>query len=102
MSHSCQWLQQSKESAIDDGNERITFEMTYVLAERELGAFTTAVARCYGTELRQVAADLWLNELLARTELPAASAVAWREISSSTAARLAVHVPPHVASTRVD
>jgi hypothetical protein len=58
------------------------------LAERELGAFFTAVTELYGPELAEFAAKEWLRELEATDDLPT-SPREWRWVTVKASARLA-------------
>jgi hypothetical protein len=59
-------------------------------AERELGAYFTAVAELFGAEAAAHAAECWI-ELLETTNLPAFDGrLNWREITILAASRLAI------------
>jgi hypothetical protein len=57
-------------------------------AERELAAFLGAVKAMFGAEQVGLAADEWLEQLMARNRLPC-SAREWRTITASASQRLA-------------
>ena len=59
------------------------------MAQRELSAFMIAVTEAYGSEEGKLAADDWLNELVARDELPDLTIRDWRRITIAAAAQLA-------------
>jgi hypothetical protein len=59
------------------------------MAQRELGAFMSAVTEAYGSEEAMLAARDWLNELEATDELPRPTIRDWRRITIAAAARLA-------------
>src|SRR5215469_6937469 len=58
------------------------------MAEQELAAFFHAVTELFGSELAQLSADDWLQELTAIDALPA-SAREWRLITARASTRLA-------------
>src|SRR5215472_4316362 len=58
------------------------------LAEQELAAFFNAVTELFGSELAQLSAEDWLQELIAIDALPA-SAREWRLITARASTRLA-------------
>ena len=59
------------------------------MAERELGAFMTAVAELYGPAEGRISAKDWLDELDSMDRVPGATAREWRLITIAAAARLA-------------
>src|SRR5215472_8816145 len=58
------------------------------MAEQELAAFFNAVTELFGSEVAQLSAEDWLQELTAIDALPA-SAREWRLISARASTRLA-------------
>ena len=62
------------------------------MAERELGAFVSAVAELFGPEQARLAAEDWLEELMLMEELPGSTSHDWRRITVAVSARLAVRV----------
>jgi hypothetical protein len=63
------------------------------IAERELGAFFSAVTELFGSEQAEHSAEDWLDELEATNCLPA-STREWRLITAKVATRLANRVAP--------
>jgi hypothetical protein len=61
------------------------------MAERELGAFFSAVKKSFGVRQAQLAADDWLQELEASSALPIAIRE-WRLITIQAARRLATRL----------
>ena len=61
------------------------------MAERELAAFFNAVTELFGSELAQLSAEDWLQELTATDALPA-SAREWRLITARASTRLATRL----------
>ena len=59
------------------------------MAERELGAFMTAVTELYGPEEGRISAKDWLDELDSMDGMPGSTAREWRLITIAAAARLA-------------
>jgi len=59
------------------------------VAERELGAFISAVTELYGPDQATVSADDWLDELESLDTLPASVGREWRLITIAAATRLA-------------
>ena len=57
-------------------------------AERELAAFLGAVKQLFGAEQARLAADEWLQQLMARNRLPT-STREWRTITANASKRLA-------------
>ncbi len=60
-------------------------------AERELTAFFSAVADSFGSEMAELSADDWLNELMTTEALPS-STREWRGITLKASTRLAARV----------
>jgi hypothetical protein len=60
-------------------------------AEQELTAFFSAVADSFGSELAELSADDWLNELMTTEALPS-STREWRGITLKASTRLAARV----------
>jgi hypothetical protein len=59
------------------------------MAERELGAFISAVTNLYGSEQARIAAEDWLDELDSTDTLADCTTREWRLITIAAAARLA-------------
>jgi hypothetical protein len=59
------------------------------MAERELGAFMTAVTELWGPEEARIAADHWLDELESMDRIPGLTSREWRLITIRAAARVA-------------
>ena len=68
-----------------------TFVKLMTMAERELGAFISAVTELFGSEQARLAAEDWLDEL-ALMELPGLTSRDWRSITIASSARLANRV----------
>jgi hypothetical protein len=62
------------------------------MAERELGAFITAVTELFGSEQARLAAEDWLDELVLRGTLPRLTSRDWRLVTIAASARLANRV----------
>ena len=60
-----------------------------VIAERELGAFITAVTELFGPEQARLAAEDWVDELEFVDILPEPAVRDWRSVTVAAAARLA-------------
>jgi hypothetical protein len=58
------------------------------MAERELAAFFNAISRSFGAEQAELAAEDWLQELIAIDGLPASTGQ-WRLITAKASTRLA-------------
>ncbi|MEO8659911.1 MAG: hypothetical protein ABI693_15685 [Bryobacteraceae bacterium] len=71
--------------------------LTKTMAERELSAFVTAVTERFGSKEADVAAEDWLRELTASTDLPATTRE-WRTLTIAAAAQLANRVNPSTDS----
>ena len=61
------------------------------MAERELGAFLSAVTELFGPELAELSVEEWLEELVATNSLPS-SAREWRRITLNICKRLAARL----------
>ena len=68
------------------------------MAEQELAAFFSAVTELFGSEQAQLAAEDWLQELVAVNDLPA-STRQWRLLTVKVSARLASRVTASSLST---
>ena len=66
------------------------------MAERELAAFFNAVTELFGSELAQLSAEDWLQELTAIDALPA-SAREWRRILARCRIPVRDHLPDLLA-----
>jgi hypothetical protein len=62
------------------------------MAERELGAFISAVTELFGSEQVRLAAEDWLDELVLMETLPGLTTRDWRLITIAASARLANRV----------
>jgi len=69
-----------------------TFANLMTMAERELGAFISAVTELFGSEQATLAAEEWLDELLLMEALPGLTSRDWRSITIAASARLANRV----------
>ena len=69
-----------------------TFAKLMTMAERELGAFLSAVTELFGSEQARLAAEEWLDELLLMEALPGLTSRDWRLITIAASARLANRV----------
>jgi hypothetical protein len=58
------------------------------MAEREFSAFFNAVTQLFGSELAEISAENWLQELIETNGLPS-SAREWRLITARVSSRLA-------------
>ena len=70
------------------------------MAERELGAFISAVTELFGSEQVRLAAEDWLDELVLMETLPGLTSRGWRSITIAASARLANRV--NTASRPID
>jgi hypothetical protein len=59
------------------------------MAERELGAFISAVTELFGSGQARLAAEDWLDELLLIETVPGLTSRDWRFITIAASARLA-------------
>ena len=59
------------------------------MAERELGAFLSAVRDLYGPEQATISAEDWLDELESMDHVPGSATCEWRLITMAASARLA-------------
>jgi hypothetical protein len=73
------------------GNHDVSCVDVAAMAERELGAFFSAVKRMFGAEQAERAADDWLAELALVNDLPVATRE-WRLITITAARRLAARL----------
>ena len=69
-----------------------TFTKLMTMAERELGAFITAVTELFGPEQVRLAVEDWLDEFVLRETLPGLRSRDWRLITIAASARLANRV----------
>jgi hypothetical protein len=58
------------------------------MAERELGAFISAVAKLFGAEHARLAAEDWLDEAEEMDSPPRSTSRDWRTVTVAAAARL--------------
>jgi hypothetical protein len=69
-----------------------TFARLMTMADRELGAFISAVTELFGSEQVRLAAEDWLDELVLMETLPGVTSRYWRSITIAASARLANRV----------
>jgi hypothetical protein len=69
-----------------------TFAELMSMAERELGAFISAVTELFDSEQVRLAAEDWLDELVLVETLPGLTSRGWRLITIAASARLANRV----------
>jgi hypothetical protein len=69
-----------------------TFAKLMTMAERELGAFISAVTELFGSEQARLAVVDWLNELLLMEAPCGLTSRDWRSITIAASARLANRV----------
>jgi hypothetical protein len=69
-----------------------TFANLMTMAERELGAFISAVTGLFGSEQARLAAEDWLDELVLVEALLGLTSRDWRSITIAASARLANRV----------
>jgi hypothetical protein len=69
-----------------------TFAELMTMAERELGAFITAVTELFGSEQAKLAAEDWLDECVLMEALPGLTSRDWRSITIAASVRLAYRV----------
>jgi hypothetical protein len=69
-----------------------TFAKLMTMAERELGAFISAVTELFGFEQVRLAAEDWLDELVLMKTLPGLTSRDWRSITIAASTRLANRV----------
>ena len=60
-----------------------------VIAERELGAFITAVTELFGPEQARLAAEDWIDELELMDALPGPTRREWASVTVAASAQLA-------------
>ena len=79
--------------AINQSSKDHTLDCADVMttAEQELTAFFRAVVNLFGSELAELSADDWLNELMTTEALPS-STREWRGITLKASTRLAARV----------
>jgi alkylhydroperoxidase/carboxymuconolactone decarboxylase family protein YurZ len=79
--------------AINQSSKDHTLDCADVMttAEQELTAFFRAVMNLFGSELAELSADEWLNELMTTEALPS-STREWRGITLKASTRLAARV----------
>jgi hypothetical protein len=69
-----------------------TFAKLMTMAERELGAFISAVTELFGFEQVRPATEDWLDELVLMMTLPGLTSCDWRSITIAASTRLANRV----------
>jgi hypothetical protein len=69
-----------------------TFAKLMTMAERELGAFISAVTELFGFEQVRPATEDWLDELVLMMTLPGLTSRDWRSITIAASTRLANRV----------
>src|SRR6266481_9054903 len=70
-----------------------TFAKLMTMADRELGAFISAVTELFGPEQARLAAEDWLDELVSMETLPGLTSRDWRLITIAASARLLAREP---------
>jgi alkylhydroperoxidase/carboxymuconolactone decarboxylase family protein YurZ len=82
-----------KQLAINQSSKDHTLDCADAIttAEQELTAFFRAVMNLFGSELAELSADEWLNELMTTEALPS-STREWRGITLKASTRLAARV----------
>ncbi len=70
------------------------------VAERELGAFISAVAELYDAEQASLAAMYWLDQLESMNSLPGSTSRDWRLVTVAAIARLANRPPVNPVAER--
>lgn len=70
-----------------------------MMAERELGAFLSAVTEIYGAEQAEMSAEIWLEELEMINRLPGPASRDWRSLTVASLARLTNHLTAAQASS---
>jgi hypothetical protein len=73
-------------------NDGPTFARLVTVAERELGAFFSAVSELFGSEQARLAVEDWLDELELMETLPGLTVRNWRSITIAASVRLAIRV----------
>jgi hypothetical protein len=73
-------------------SEDPTLAKLMTMAERELGAYISAVTALFGSEQVELAAEDWLDELVLMEALPALTSCDWRLVTITASARLANRV----------
>jgi hypothetical protein len=73
-------------------NDGLPFARLMTMAERELGAFISAVTELFGSEQARLAAEDWLDELALMEAMPGLTSRDWRSITIAASARLANRV----------
>lgn len=72
-------------------NQNPTCSDLITMAERELAAFSSAVAELFGSEQAEISTEDWLHELVAIADLPV-STREWRLLTVKVLTRLASRV----------
>jgi hypothetical protein len=87
-------MHETQERIVDElaKSDGPTFAKLMSMAERELGAFISAVTELFGSEQARLAAEDWLDELLLIETLPGLTSRDWRSITIAASARLANRV----------
>ena len=62
------------------------------MAEREIGAYISAVRELFGSKQARLAMEDWLEELVLVETLPGLTGRDWRSITIAASARLAIRV----------
>jgi hypothetical protein len=85
-------------------NEVPTCVELMAMAQRELGAFLSAVTELFDPEQAQLSAEDWLDELESVDSLPGLACDEWRRITIAAAARLASRLmdPANKTGVRAD
>jgi hypothetical protein len=85
---------------VDLGRESNLADMM-TSAERELGAFISAVTASFGPQEARIAVEDWLEELELMDPVSKLSESVWRTITIASAARLAVRLCTRSNDTKV-
>ena len=87
-------MHETKTRVVDEltNSDGPTFAKLMTMAEREIGAFISAVTELFGSEQARLAAEDWLDELVLMETLPGLTSRDWRLITIAASARLANRV----------
>jgi hypothetical protein len=83
-------MDETQTSVVDEltNSDGPTFAKLMTMAERELGAFISAVTELFGPEQVRLAVEDWLDELVLMETLPGLTSRDWRLITIAASARL--------------
>jgi len=87
-------MDETQTRAVDEhtNSDGPTFAKLMTMAERELGAFISAVTELFGLEQVRLAVEDWLDELVLMETVPGLTNRDWRSITIAASARLANRV----------